>query len=37
MKRGILMFVIGVALGYCLVHGLGYVSQHYLWVLFYQR
>ncbi len=37
MKRGVVMFVIGVAIGYCLVHGLQYANQNYLWVLFYQR
>ena len=37
MKRSVFMFVTGVAIGYCLVQGLSYVSQNYLWVLFYQR
>lgn len=35
MKRDILLFVLGIAIGYCLVHGLKYAHQHYLWALFY--
>ncbi len=36
MKREFLMLVLGITLGYCLVHGLAYVQQHYLWAIFYR-
>lgn len=35
MKKDVFLFVIGVAIGYCLVHGLSYVHHNYLWALFY--
>jgi hypothetical protein len=36
MKKDIILFVIGVAIGYCLVQGLSYIQQNYLWALFYR-
>jgi len=31
-----MMFAVGVAIGYCLVHGASFLQQNYLWALFYQ-
>jgi hypothetical protein len=36
MKKGVVMFVAGVAIGYCLVQGFTYFQQNYLWALFYR-
>lgn len=34
-KRDFVLLVTGIAMGYCLVQGLVYIHQHYLWALFY--
>lgn len=31
-----LLFAVGIVLGYCLVQGLSYLSQNFLWALFYR-
>ena len=36
MKREVILFTVGVAIGYCLVQGLAYLNQHYFWALFYR-
>jgi len=36
MKKDVLLFAVGVTLGYCIVKGLAYAHHHYLWTLFYQ-
>ena len=33
--KGLMMFVLGITLGDCLVQGVAYVCQNYLWVFFY--
>lgn len=35
IRREIFPLTIGIAAGYCLVQGLSYLNQHYLWILFY--
>ena len=36
MKKEFFLFGVGVTMGYCLVQGLAYVHQHYLWTIFYR-
>lgn len=36
MKKDVLLFVAGVAIGYGLVQGLSYFQQNYFWALFYR-
>lgn len=36
MKRGFLVFVLGVLLGFCLVQGLAYAQNNYFWAIFYK-
>jgi len=36
VKKDVLLFVVGVALGYCLVQGASYFQQNYMWALFYR-
>ncbi len=36
MKREFLMMATGIVIGYCLVQGLAYIQNHYLWTFFYR-
>ena len=36
MKKEFLMLAVGIMVGYCLVQGLSYFQQHYLWTVFYR-
>ncbi len=33
--KGFWMFAGGLMIGFCLVQGVAYLNQYYLWVLFY--
>lgn len=34
--KDFLVFVLGIAIGFCLVQGLAFVQQNYVWALFYR-
>ncbi len=33
---GVLRFLTGVMMGYCLIQGVGYINTNYLWTIFYR-
>lgn len=35
-KSGFLVFAVGVVLGFCLVQGLAYAQNNYIWAIFYK-
>lgn len=36
MNRGFALFMAGILIGYCLVQGMAYFQNHYLWTVFYR-
>ena len=36
LNQGAVRFLVGMAIGYCVVQGVAYANQHYFWAFFYR-